>query len=286
MAQGLVGYRTGTLGVVVRDVTRPIYSHLQSALQVHASARGMRVVATSGSDTFDIDQERRAMHTLVSLRVEGLIVCSGVLPVDEVAPFVDRIPTVIAGRPERHPLISSVFADEKSGAGDLVNHLVDLGHRYVGVLLWPKALSIPQHERGVFMIELLRARGSVIEIVEVDRDFDRESVVSHLLDTGVTAIMCPSDTQAVEILDSLRVRGVPVPQTMSVTGYDGFGPLATPLIGLTTIRQDVDGIAARAVEIVLRKDPTSTSSPDVVHDMVAGSLVVGRTSAPPGHTNR
>ncbi|WP_394855641.1 LacI family DNA-binding transcriptional regulator [Rhodococcus globerulus] len=105
MAQGLIGYRTGTLGVIVRDVTRPIYSHLQSALQVHASARGMRVVTTSASDTFDIDQERRATRTLVSLRVEALIVCSGVLPVDEVVPL--RRPNShcdrgAAGKPDVH----------------------------------------------------------------------------------------------------------------------------------------------------------------------------------------
>ncbi|MBP8536579.1 substrate-binding domain-containing protein [Streptomyces sp. MK37H] len=137
MAQGLVAQRTHTLGVLVRDAVRPFYGHLHAALQGRAIEGGYRVVTATGVRDFALDEERRALQRLLSLRVEGLVVCSGLLPARDIAPFVERVPTVVAGRPEPHPAINSVYCDEEDGAEQLVDHLVSLGHRRQRTGRWP-----------------------------------------------------------------------------------------------------------------------------------------------------
>ena len=94
-ARGMSAHRTHTLGVFVRDASTPFYGHLLTAFQLQAAARGYRVVTATGAGSFPVSEERRALETLVSLRVEGLIVCSGALPIADVLPFARRIPTGI-----------------------------------------------------------------------------------------------------------------------------------------------------------------------------------------------
>jgi DNA-binding LacI/PurR family transcriptional regulator len=93
----------------------------------------------------------------------------------------------------------------------------------------------------------------------------------------VTAVMAPSDRYAVRLLEVLAEAGIDVPGRLSVTGYDAIG-YNTSLIGLTTWRQPLDTIGARAVDAVVGLlDTDSPPSRQALH----GELVPGRTAAPP-----
>lgn len=168
MAQGLVSQRTHTPGVLVRGAASPFYAHLHAALEERAAQRGYCVVAATGAGTSALDEERRALQTLLSLRVEGLVVCSGMLPAQDITPFTGHVPTVVAGRPERDPALGSVLCDEDDGVGQLVDHLLGYGHRRVAVLQVPARLSIPQHGRGIAMVHRLKEAGASIRVMELD----------------------------------------------------------------------------------------------------------------------
>ncbi|MFJ9898262.1 LacI family DNA-binding transcriptional regulator [Streptomyces sp. NPDC091280] len=286
MAQGLVAQRTHTIGVLVRNVTNPFYGHLQAALEERAAERGYRVVATTGTGAFELTQERLALRTLLSLRVEGLVVCSGLLAAADITPFVQQVPTVVAGRPELDPELGSVYCDEQDGAAQLAAHLTGLGHRRVAVLLVPLRLSITQYERGTAMIQELRAAGAEPVVVELDEHADSVPRAVHTLlardaAESVTAVMCPSDHALLKAMETLQQQGLSVPGDVSLTGFDGVAPLATPVLGLTTLRQPVPEIGRRAVDLVLdRERPVDGDAP---HLRLRGTLIAGRTTAPPLH---
>jgi DNA-binding LacI/PurR family transcriptional regulator len=249
-------------------------------MQERASHHGYRVVTATGSGRFELAEERHALETLVQLQVEGLVVCSGLLPASDVATFAARIPTVVAGRPETHADVTSVFCDEDAGGAGLADHVADLGHHRVAVIGLPPGRSLTMAPRTAAMARRLRERG--VEVVEVAGGLVDEvprlvpEIRAH---PGVTAVMAPSDLHAVRLLEALAVAGVAAPGELSVTGYDGVGPLRTPLIGLTTWRQPVAEIGAHAVDAVVGLLDTDTVPPH--HRSLAGELVVGRTAAPP-----
>lgn len=284
-AQGMSAHRTHTLGVFVRDAATPFYGHLLTAFQEQASARGYRVVTATGSGSFSLVEERRALETLVSLRVEALIVCSGALPVTDVLPFARRMPTVIAGRPERDASISSVYCDESGGGQGLADHLVGLGHRRVAVMTLSPISSLTQAARTRAMVQ--RLRSSHVDVVEIPcEDFGGQldgvdSLVQAVLDSGgVTALMAPSDSWAVAVLEALQRRGLSAPHDLSVTGYDGVTPFLSELLGITSWRQPLGLIGTLSVDDVV--DQIDGRSAGTRHLAVDGELLPGRTAGSPG----
>ncbi|OIH96534.1 LacI family DNA-binding transcriptional regulator [Curtobacterium sp. MCBA15_001] len=281
-ARGMSAHRTHTLGVFVRDASTPFYGHLLTAFQLQAAARGYRVVTATGAGSFPIAEERRALETLVSLRVEGLIVCSGALPVEDVLPFARRIPTVVAGRPERDDAVSSVYCDERGGGRGLADHVADLGHERVAVLTVSPSGSLTQSARTDAMVRRLRSRGvDVARIRSEDHGADPrdlDSFVDRVVSLGgVTAIMAPSDHWAVGVLEAMRRRGLSAPGDFSVTGYDAVAPFATELFGITSWRQPLGVIGALSVDDVV--DQIDGRSSGATHTAIDGELVVGRTAA-------
>lgn len=286
MAQGMVARRTHTLGVFVRDAATPFYGHLLTALQEQAARRGYRIVTATGSGAFPVQEERRALETLVSLRVEGLVVCTGALPVEEILPIAARIPTVIAGRPERTAALSSVYCDEHGGGRALADHVVALGHRRVTVLTLEPETSLTLSPRSYAMAARLRELGATVHQVR-EEDFTgtrlevMAQVVEQALAQGVDCLMAPSDRFAIEALQVLQERGLRAPEDLAVTGYDGIGDLASPVLGLTTWSQPLDVIGALAVDELVAwvsRDPGDHVDRVVSHRAVDGRLIPGRTA--------
>ncbi|MBF4636014.1 LacI family DNA-binding transcriptional regulator [Agreia pratensis] len=281
-ARGMSAHRTHTLGVFVRDAATPFYGHLLTAFQEQASARGYRAVTATGSGSFSIEEERRALETLVSLRVEGLIVCSGALPVEDIIPFAHRIPTVIAGRPETDPSVSSVYCDEVGGGRGMAERVVQLGHRRVAVMTHTAASSLTQSARTEAMVQHLRDAGvDVLPFRCEDYGLEIEgtdSIVQAILDAGgVTALMAPSDSWALAVLESLQLRGLTAPNDISVTGYDGVKPFTSSLLGFTSWRQPLNLIGRLSVDDVV--DQIEGLSQGARHRSIDGELIPGRTAA-------
>ncbi|ALD11624.1 LacI family DNA-binding transcriptional regulator [Clavibacter capsici] len=283
-ARGMSAHRTHTLGVLVRDASTPFYGHLLTALQQRASERGYRVVTATGFGSFDVAEERKALETLVSLQVEGLIVCSGALPVDDILPSAQRIPTVVAGRPEVDASLSSVYCDETTGGHGLAEHVAALGHRRVAVVTLTPALSLTISARTFAMLDRLRELGLDVVHVRGEEHADghidgADEVAQAIVDAGgVTAVMAPSDTWALAILDGLGRRGVRAPDDVSITGYDGLPPFTSELLGFTSWRQPIPVIGALAVDAVVDRIDGTVSG--TRHTAVDGELIPGRTAVP------
>lgn len=108
----------------------------------------------------------------------------------------------------------------------------------------------------------------------------RFSAASVLADPTITAMMCPTDLGALDILEELRLRGLAAPEALSVTGYDGIGPLAAPYLGLTTYRQPIEEIGAGAIDLLVEAVENDNTINRSTHTAVKGELILGRTVAP------
>lgn len=281
MARGLVSQRTMTLGVVLRDSTMQFYGYLQAAMQRRAAQFGYEVVSVTGVDELTADDARKALHSLMALRVDGLIVSSAQLPGEDLVRYVDRVPIVVAGRPEYAESIVSVHCDEEDGGARIAEHLAKLGHRNVAVLLVSATDSVNQYVRGKAMIGTLEAFGVTVNVIELKayRGPVDTAVLTILADPAITAVMCPSDITMVNVLEELRVRGIPVPGQLSVTGYDAFGTLAAPFFGFTSFRLPVEEIGVTAIDRVI--ELIDTGVPLEARTAIRGAVVPGRTAAPP-----
>lgn len=275
MASGLRS-RTNTLGVVLRDLTRPFYGELLAGMQEAAERAGYRVVTATSVGDLDATQAVRALRHLVSMQVDGLVVASARLQSYEIVPLIQRVPIVVAGRQDVSAGITSVSSDDVFGGSSLARLVLRRGHRRVAVVLVDAEYSQSQHRRGVAMIETLRRAGASVDVWPVARDIDAaEPVGAQLRGSAATALMCPTDAVALEALDALRVLGGTAPTDLSVTGYDGIGPLASPFLGLTTFRVPVRDMGARSIDLLVDKinDPAG----DDQNVALCGEVIAGRT---------
>ena len=209
--------------------------------------------------------------------VDGVIVHS--LPDDHPALLTLRargIPMVIVDAPHL-PGIPLVGIEDRAAARGQVEHLLELGHRRLGILaerLVPDGFTGPvdaaRRGRGIERVVRERVTGYEDACAAAGLDFDRVSLVeaggftmaagksaAHtVLDAEVTAVVATSDTMALATLEAARERGLRVPEDLSVIGFDD-APEAERH-GLTTIRQPMvhkGRIAAEVLFALLSGDP-------------------------------
>lgn len=280
MASGLVRARTSTIGVVLRDLTRPFYGELLVGMLDEAQRSGYKIVTVTSAEDLDVAHAVRALRHLVSMQVDGLVVASARLPSEDIVPLVERVPIVIAGRRESEGRVTSVFSDDLHGGRAMARRVLEVGHRRAAVVLVDQSYSLSQHTRGQAMIDELRAAGACVEVWATPRDGEADAVVADRLGSAdVTAVMSPTDAVALDVLEALRLRGCSVPVDMSVTGYDGIGPLAAPFLGLTTFRVPVREMGRTAIELLVDRLEERSDGDRFV--ALQGEVVPGRTLAAP-----
>lgn len=280
MARSLVSSRTRTIGVVLRDVKKPYYAYLQAGMQAQAEQRDYRIVATTNAGEFEVDDALREIKNLISLQVDGLVIAPARLPTSEFVPFLDRTPIVVAGRSETAPGLSSVACDDADGGHALAEHLLHLGHRRIAVVQVDERYSLRYKTRGAAMIESITAAGAEAVVIQSPTDLESASAVAPALaDKNVTAVMCPTDAAALDVLDVIRQMGTDALEHYSVTGYDGYGPLAAPYIGLTTFKTPQEEVGRTAIDLLV--DQLEGRSGHDRFVALRGEVVPGRSARAP-----
>ena len=148
-----------------------------------------------------------------------------------------------------------VLIDEDGAANALGQHLRDLGHRNVGIVVasrepaGPATIVRPEDEPDLYHDSRLRLRGlrqalgpqAQVTAVSAGHNSHEAGLAAarFLLDRPdrPTAIACTSDVLALGVLEVLRQRGLQVGQEVSLSGFDDVP--AAQEAGLTTVRQPI-----------------------------------------------
>ncbi len=182
--------------------------------------------------------------------------------------------------------LSSVCTDDVLGAAQAMDHLLDAGHRTVGVIGGEHAVVAPGKGCNTSQLRLLGCQQACRQH-GVPFDPDRQVVATRyslaggyegareLLARcpGLTAIIAMSDVMAMGALRAIHDAGLRVPQDISLIGYDGIEQAAYCVPRLTTIRQNASLLARRGVDILLRQ----MDSGEAVHELVPFELVEGES---------
>jgi LacI family transcriptional regulator, repressor for deo operon, udp, cdd, tsx, nupC, and nupG len=233
--------RTMTVGMAV-----PLLAQWFIA-QVVAGAEG--VLAASGYDVLiysvpDDEAKQRFVDRLpLHGHVDGLIAVDLPFLPSEVERLSDQdIPLVTVGT--SYDCAPSVTIDNLDAAARATRHLVDLGHRRIGMIshLPPQALPSvgPLLRREGYEGVLAEAGITVREELIVPGNFALQGgaeAMAQLLavDRPPTAVFAQSDEMAIGAIKAARDTGLRVPADLSVIGFDDAEPAAR--MGLTTVRQ-------------------------------------------------
>lgn len=164
------------------------------------------------------------------------------------------LPLVVAGRPSHVEGVSFVDVDNVQGAHSAVAHLAGLGHRRIATITGPLNTSVGA-DRLTGYHQALAERGvPVDEALITAADFTEQGgyyAMRRLLPHAPTAVFAASDVMARGAIRALVEAGQPVPQAVAVVGFDDLPPATVTSPLLTTVRQPIRRMGAKAVETLL-----------------------------------
>ncbi|MBL0776470.1 MULTISPECIES: LacI family DNA-binding transcriptional regulator [Streptomyces] len=227
------------------------------------------------------------MEAMLQRRPLGVVLVFSALPGEVKEQLRARsIPFVIidpAGDPD--PDVPSVGSANWNGGLAATRHLVECGHRRIGVITGPEDMlcsraRLDGYRSAMTMAGLEVDPGLILfGDFHVEGGYDRATEMLSLPHPP-TAIFAGSDLQALGVLEAARVHGLRVPHDLSVVGYDDVSLARWASPALTTIHQPLRQMAEEATQMLMRlrdKEPVATRLE------LATSLVVRKsTGAPAG----
>ncbi|MFD1149131.1 LacI family DNA-binding transcriptional regulator [Saccharothrix hoggarensis] len=218
--------------------------------------------------------------------VGGAILILPPEPAEELVRLRDRgFPFVVVDpRTELPRDVASVSAAHFAGARRLMAHLVELGHRRIGIIGGPGDWQASDGRLAGYAAALSDV--GVLPSPELLRHVDEPTtgngylVARELLDLAdrPTALVAFNDKMAVGALRAARERGLDVPRDVSVAGFDDLDLSRATRPELTTVRQPLQEMGRMAVTLLMRL--LDRHDLEALHVELATELVVRASTGP------
>jgi LacI family transcriptional regulator len=298
LARSMITGRTMTVGVIIPDISNPFFGN--AVRGISTAAREERYDVLLSSTEGDIGLERRAVSVLAGKKVDGVIIAPVSTEDTEHLEALEAkgVAVTLLDRPAPKVAAASYVAVDHVGASSLaVNHLIDLGHRDIGIVteasaMLPEqidpALSSalrPASARLVGYAMALRGAGIRYDPALVASSaYARASAsaaVRRLLESRpqVTAVYCTDSELSAGAFAALQELGIDCPGQLSLIGFDDqdWATLVRPR--LTVVEQPSYQLGRTALKELLATmvNPAERRQ----HRTLRGRLIVRDSTARP-----
>jgi LacI family transcriptional regulator len=258
LARGLSRQRTGTIAVIVPDVANPFFTLIVRAAEEVARRGDYRVILC---DTrADLTVERDVIGEMIAHRVEGIVI----------APVSDRssghlrrlarfgLPFVLIDRTVAGVDADAVLGDSVGGARELVEHLVSLGHRRIGLVVESDEVSTARDRRAGYEAALTAAG------IPLDPELVAHATVEprggfegmrRLLDLErpPTAVFTVNNLVAVGAIEAVRASGLEVPDDVALVCFDDIEYASRLYPFLTAMEQPAETFGTLGAQLLLER---------------------------------
>lgn len=242
-----------TVALIVPDMVNPF--NVEIVRSIERRLRGHEVVCELYSTDGTCDAEQAVLDRLrLENKVSGVVVVCYATPGDYAENAIPNVPIVAIDyrRPSLRDKCVFISSDNFKGGYDAAVHLITLGHKRIGCVLWGE-------------VSQKRIEGFISALREHNVPFDEDSMMFFTSDHSsvgagfvdfvqkneLTAVFATNDMLAMQVMQQLRASGVRVPEDISLVGYDNVLAAQYLEVPLTTIEQYEEQIAQRAAESLL-----------------------------------
>jgi LacI family transcriptional regulator len=284
IARGLKTNRSFTIGVLVPDLTNPLFPPIVRGIEDALATAGFTALLANSDN--DPDKERLHFETMKGRQVDGFIMATAERdhPLIEDAIAAD-VPIVLVNRTVDSSRPFAVITDDQRGAALAVEHLVELGHTLIAHVAGPERYSTGKARHRGF-IDAMKAAGikanrKLIRSARTFTEGEGARTFRKLIesDEKFTAVFAGNDLLALGCYDVMAEVGIRCPEDISIVGFNDIPFLDKLRPPLTTVRIPHYDIGVRATELVLERlrDP----SVEPVTILLEPKLVVRGSTAPP-----
>jgi LacI family transcriptional regulator len=281
LAQSLRRQATRSVGFVVGDISNPLLAEITLGAETTLREAGYSMLLTNSENEPALDAGH--VRLLMQRRVDGLLLSLASEEHGDTVAALERLdaPIVLIDRElPRGVRASAVLSDHRTGMRAAVRHLLDLGHRRIGLILGqPMRFS---RERRLGLEEAYRERSLEPEYTILEGQLGSahgRSATSRLLEgpEPPTAIVAGGNQLLIGTLEELQRRELRVGADISLVSCDAISitELFTPPIAV--VRRDTRELGRRAAQLLLRH----LEGEDVRQEVVLPTEFVPRASCAP-----
>lgn len=286
VARSLRSKQTHTLALVLTDITNPFWTTVARGVEDVASDAGFNVILCNTDETEA--KEYDYVRVLLQKQVDGFLL----VPAHSAARSVglilkQNVPLVVLDR-EVSTSVDNVRSDSEGGAYLLTRHLIDLGHRRIGILSGPAAVSTAVERVAGYRRALIEAGLPLEERYIIYGAFTQEG--GHrmaqqvlALKPGPTALFAANNFIAIGAFKALREAGLRVPEDMALVAFDDLPSAFTLEPFLTVAAQRAYDMGRRATRRLL--DRLGAEPPPGPEEIVLPTDLIVRRSSGKGIEN-
>ncbi|HEX4803892.1 MAG TPA: LacI family DNA-binding transcriptional regulator [Myxococcaceae bacterium] len=258
IASGLKTNRSRIVGVLIPDITNPVFPPMIRAIEDAFAEVGYTAILANTDN--DETRERAILRNMMARRVDGLIMATARRrdPLVEQC-LVQEIPVVLLNRTVDSGEVSWIITDDGYGIELAVEHMVQCGHTRIAHVAGPLSLStgLSRYRGFLKALETARLKADPRRIVVCHAFSEEEGRRAFLAlwekDRTFTAVVTANDLLALGCYDALAQLGVRVPAEIAVSGFNDmrFADKLRP--PLTTVRIPHYKMGAQAARTLLAR---------------------------------
>jgi LacI family transcriptional regulator len=289
-ARTLRGAKAKTVGVIIPSITNPYFPEFVRGVEEAARMAGYSIFLCN-TDT-ELKHLLEYFALIRANRASGLICSVGIvgewLNNPDVTSWIhkftrDEVAVVLNGRFGEKLPVKSVLVDTMAAIRDATRHLLDLGHRRIGLVSPPTGLAVTTERVCAYRDAFAELGCPLDPDLIVPGDFDLQAgaeAARQLMHRSVrpTAIVAANDLAAFGAISALSAMGLRVPEDVSVLGFDDIAFAKIFLPALTTIAQPVYQLGREALRLATSAIPVGGEVGEVV---VLPACFIARNSTGP-----
>ncbi len=259
VARALARKQTGMIGLLVKDISNPLYSQIALGVEQACAQRGYSVIM--GNTHKEHEREIANINLLKRRRVDGLII----FPLQKGS----DLGHIYDLSTENYPFVllaevtgvdaDLVRADDEAGAFAATEHFIRLGKQRIAFITGPKsALASDRRLQGYRRALVKHKITSRDDFVfhggwRLEHGYQAGQAMLESLDDKPDGVFCYNDSVAIGFIRAMNEAGIQVPRDLGVIGVDDSRVSAYLETALTTVAQPAQEIGFKAMDLLWRR---------------------------------
>ena len=257
-ARGMRG-KTFSVGMLLVEMQNPFLPFLVEGAKSALRAAGYQTLIGVGDA--DASMEQSVIESMTDLQMDGLILVAPRLSGRLLSRYSAQKPMAVIGHHEAGPVaFDTINSDDVAGGRMATRALLASGCRSVHMISLPRKTGdgdvFVRREQGYLQAMAEAGLSDQARIWQIMEKPGRPGdPMATVFDSGALpdGLFCWSDIHALEILNEAHLRGIAVPERLSVVGYDNTPAAAMPLVGLSSIEQQGSRLGELAAKALLSR---------------------------------
>jgi LacI family transcriptional regulator len=281
IARGLKTGQSRLVGLMVHNLTNASFQVMAEVVQARLKTLGYQMLLCIGGD--DQQQESDTLTTLADHRIDGLIVVPTGKNGAQLKALAKDIPIVCLVRRDDKTDLETVLADDPQGAYLGTRHLIELGHRRIGLIVGREDTTSGR-ERLSGYVRALREAGIPMDKTLIHAGhYEPETGAKFcraLLDLPEppSAIFVANHEATLGVLRVTAERGLSIPNDLSLLCYEDMPWFEWHRPAISIVDNGARDLANLAVDRLLHRLDTKANGNDGVREYRVGARVVKRDS--------